>query len=48
MMRQQRNEEIEEKRRDRMGKNILKKIIEKKNNRVRKKLRDEKERRDCK
>ena len=30
MMRQQRNEEIEEKRRDRMGKNILKKIIEKK------------------
>ena len=30
MMRQQRNEEIEEKRRDRMGKNIFKKIIEKK------------------
>ena len=48
MMRQQRNEEIEEKRRDRMGKNILKKIIEKKTNRVRKKLRDEKERRDFK
>ena len=48
MMRQQRNEEIEEKRRDRMGKNILKKIIEKKTNIVRKKLRDEKERRDCK